>query len=311
MPPSRQGKRRQPKSIDNMPAQVAGTAPPVSAQPKKTFKIGTASEGRGRKIIIFGGSGIGKTSLSIMAPKPIIIPIDDGSTDIRDPFTHELVKNVLDCHTFADTRSALQQYSMYDAHDTVIVDTITKLQDLSHVYMFATVPHEKGHTVNSIEGYGFGKGYRHLYDTMKLLLQDADELVRRGKNVIFIAQCIPRSIPNAAGEDYLCNCPRLYPGSKNLPSVEAMYCEWADDVLFINHAKAIVAAGKIKGTADRAVFTAGELHFKAKTRVLADGRTIPPVISFGSVDDPSLWIYLFEGGCDEEPVQASVNPPPE
>lgn len=305
MPPS----RRKPKTVGEVPA-ASGTKP-SSAQPKKTFKAGTSSGKRGRKIIIYAASGMGKTSLSVMAPKPIIIPIDDGSCDIRDPFTHELVPNVLDCHTFADTRSAMQQYSMYDPHETVIVDTITKLQDLSHVYMFVTVPHEKGHTVNSIEGYGFGKGYRHLYDTMKLLLQDADELVRRGKNVIFIAQCIPRSIPNAAGEDYLCNSPRLYPGSKNLPSVEAMYCEWADDVLFINHAEAKVTAGKIKGEATRAVFAASELHFKAKTRVLSDGNTIPPVISFDAVDDDSLWLYLFEGGCDEEETDKTVSTPPD
>lgn len=308
MAPSR---KRQPKTLGDTP--IPGDSPSIPAMPKKTFTAGTNSGKRGRKILLHAASGMGKTSLAIMAPKPIIIPIDDGSCDIRDPFTHELVKNVLDCHTFGDTRAAMQQYSMYDPHETVIIDTVTKLQDLSHPYMFQTIKHEKGHTVNSIEGYGFGKGYRHLYDTMKLLLMDADELIRRGKNVIFIAQCIPRSIPNAAGEDYLCYSPRLYPGSKNLPSVEAMFCEWADDVLFINHANSAVVGGKIKGATTRAVFTAGELHFRAKTRVLSDGRTIPPVISFDAVNDPSLWIYLFEGGCDEEEtdkaVQASTDPP--
>jgi hypothetical protein len=297
--------RRKPKSIGGTPS-ATDDKKPSSAQPVKTFKAGTNSGLRGRKILMHAASGMGKTSLAVMAPKPIIIPIDDGSCDIRDPFTHKKIQNVLDCHTFGDTRSALQQYSMYDPHETVIVDTITKLQDLSHVYMFQTIKHEKGHTVSSIEGYGFGKGYRHLYDTMKLLLMDADELIRRGKNVIFIAQSIPRSIPNAAGEDYLCNSPRLYPGSKNLPSVEAMFCEWADDVLFINHANAKVAAGKIKGAATRAVFAAGELHFKAKTRVLEDGSTIPAVISFDAVNDDSLWLYLFEGGCDEEESKESV-----
>lgn len=305
MPPR---SRSKPKSIGT---PAAGAAPASPAMPKKTFKAGTNSGKRGRKILMYAASGMGKTSLSVMAPLPIIIPIDDGSCDIRDPFTNELIPNVLDCHTFADTRGAMQQYSLFENRETVIVDTVTKLQDLSHVYMFATIKHEKGHTVNSIEGYGFGKGYRHLYDTMKLLLQDADELVRRGKNVIFIAQCIPRSIPNAAGEDYLCNSPRLYPGSKNLPSVEAMFCEWADDVLFINHANAVVAAGKIKGTATRAVYAAGELHFKAKTRVLSSGETIPPVISFDAVNDDSLWAYIFGDGCDEpkETIQADTDPP--
>lgn len=279
-------------------AAAATNGPP--AQPVKVFKKGKADSGQGTKLIIFGESGIGKSSLAVLAPKPIFIPLDDGSTNLRDPFTHEKVDQVQDCFTFADTRGALQQYSLYDDNESIVIDTATKLQDLSHPYMFATIPHEKGHTVTSIEGYGFGKGYRHLYDTMKLILMDADELVRRGKNVIFIAQCIARSVPNAAGEDYLCNCPRLYPGSKNLPSLEALYCEWADHVLFVDHANTEVLDKKISGDTMRAVFTQSQLHFRAKTRPLASGKIVPPVVSFETIEDDSIFQYIFEGDADAD-----------
>jgi hypothetical protein len=80
-----------------------------------------------------------------------------------------------------------------------------------------------------------------------------------------------------------------------------MYSEWADDVLFINYANAQVIDGKIKGAATRAIFTFGELHFKAKTRVLANGNTIPAVITFDDTDDDSLFQFLFEGAdCGSE-----------
>jgi hypothetical protein len=266
---------------------------------------------RGKKFIIYGASGIGKSTLAVMAPKPVLLPLDDGTADIRDPFTNELIKQVKECYTFEDTRSALHQYDLFDDHETVIIDTATKLQDLSHEYMFKTIKHEKGHTVNSIEGYGYGKGYSHLYDTMKLILQDADELVRRGKNVIFICQCIARQIPNAAGDDYLCNCPRLYPGSKNLPSVQALYTEWADHVLFVDHMTKVVTDKKIKGSTTRAVFTAGELHFQAKSRVLASGASVPDVVSFDAVDDESIFTYIFEGTDDEKDKSVVPNIPQE
>lgn len=299
-------KRGRPRSVGD-----ASTTTKISAPPKeiKKFTKGKSDAPRGEKIIIYGPSGIGKSSLVAMAPKPIIIPLDDGSANLRDPFTNEPIEQVQECYTYADTRAAMQQYSLYDDSDTVIVDTVTKLQDLSHQYMFDTIPHEKGPTkiVTSIEGYGYGKGYSHLYDVMKLILQDADELVRRGKNVIFIAQNAVRNVPNAAGEDYLCNSVRLYPGSKNLPPVSDLYIEWADHLLFINHANSVVTDKKIKGDATRAVFTQGELHFRAKTRVLASGTVIPPVVTFEDLADDSIWQYLFEEGVSD--VQTDTVPP--
>jgi hypothetical protein len=281
------------------------------ATPKKTFKVGTGTGTRGKKIIIYAGSGMGKSSLAAMAPKPIFIPLDDGTADLLDPFTGEEIQQVEECYTFEDTRAALHQYDLFDNHESIIIDTATKLQDLSHEYMFKTIKHEKGHTVNSIEAYGYGKGYSHLYDTMKFILQDADELIRRGKNVIIICQLSVRSVANAAGEDYLCNTVRLYPGSKNLPPVSDLFIEWADHVLFINHANKAVTNKKVTGDVTRAVFTADELHYKAKSRVLPGGKHVPAVVSFDAVDDDSIWSYIFEGTDDAENKPAMPDDPSE
>jgi hypothetical protein len=240
-----------------------------------------------------------------------LIPLDDGTADLLDPYTGEEIDEVKDIRTFEDVRIAVRQYDLYDDNDTVIVDTVTKLEDISHQYMFKTIPHEKGGTVKSIEGYGFGKGYRHLYDTMKLFLQDVDELVRQGKNVILIAQCTTRMVPNASGEDYLCYCPRLYPGSKGTPSVDELYREWADHVLFIGYTSTIVKEKKATGDTTRAIFTDGKLHFKAKSRVLPDGRNVPPVVNFDSVSDDSIFQFIFPEAYDEEdkPVVSNDTPP--
>jgi hypothetical protein len=282
------------------------------AKPAKKFTKGTNGGNHGKKFLIYAGSGMGKSTLSILAPKPIIIPLDDGTANLRDPYTGDKIMQVNDVVTFGDTRAVIQQHDLFDDHETVIVDTVTKLEDMSHDYMFETIPHEKGGTVKSIEGYGFGKGYRHLYDTMKLFLQDVDALIRTGKNVILIAQCTSRMIPNAAGEDYLCYCPRLYQGSKGTPSVEELYREWADHVLFIDYVSTVVKDKKAKGDTTRCVFTQGELHFRAKSRVLTNGESVPPVVNFDAIDDDSIFQFIFpEGDDDAEDKPAVPDLPPE
>jgi hypothetical protein len=255
---------------------------------------------------------MGKSSLSILAPEPIILPLDDGTSDLRDPYTGEKIMQVNGITTFDETRQVIHQHNLFDDHETIIVDTVTKLEDMSHEYMFATIPHEKGSTVKSIEGYGYGKGYRHLYDTMKLFLQDVDALIRLGKNVILIAQCTSRMIPNAAGEDYLCYCPRLYQGSKGTPSIEELYREWADHVLFIDYTSTVVKDKKASGNTTRCIFTQGELHFRAKSRVLTNGESLPPVVTFNDTADDSIFRWIFPEGEDDAENKSTVpNDPPE
>lgn len=297
-------KRQRPSISEKAGGGAKSAAPTAPPEALKKFSAGVSTSNRGQKIIVYGGSGIGKSSLVALAPTPIFIPLDDGSVNLRDPYTNEKVQQVQDAdgnppETFAETRAALQQYSIYDKFDTVVIDTATKLQDLSHQYMFDTIPHEKGNTVTSIEGYGYGKGYNHLYDVMKLILQDADELIRRGKTVVIIVQCTVAPVANAAGDDYVCDAPRLYPGNKITPSIRDMYIEWADHVLFVNHANTAVKDKKIKGAVTRAVFTQGQLHFKAKTRVLASGEVIPAIINFDDVKDDSIWQFIFPEGDDD------------
>jgi hypothetical protein len=280
--------------------------------PAKTFKKGKNSSTNGKKFLIYGESGRGKSSLSILAPKPILIPLDDGTADLLDPYTGEEIDEVKDVTSFEDVRIAIHQPDLFADNETVIIDTVTKLEDMSHEYMFKTIPHEKGGTVKSIEGYGYGKGYRHLYDTMKLFLSDVDSLVRTGKNVILIAQCATRMVPNAAGEDYLCSCPRLYQGSKGTPAVEELYREWADFVLFVDYTSTIVTDKKASGDTTRAIFTDGEMHFKAKSRVLPNGENLGPVITFDDVSDDSIFQLIFKESKDAESKSTVPNlPPPE
>jgi hypothetical protein len=243
-------------------------------------------DGQGEKVLIYGDSGMGKTTLWSMAPSPVCIGTDDGGRKIVNPKTNEPVKYVEGVADFADVRAALQQIDLFANYETVVIDTITILENWAATWMLKNVAGPQGKPVLNIEGYGYNKGYKHLWDTMQLILQDCDGLVREGKNIVMVAQSKPAKVANAAGEDFLCDMPSLYSGQ---PSITASYVEWADHVFAIRYNNLAVDKKKASGS-ERVIFTYPEPYFKAKSRTIKE-----PVVSFSAEDDDSIWRFLFGG----------------
>jgi hypothetical protein len=285
---------KKPPPPPRKPATKKPAPPParkVSAKPKKTFSIKSwTNSKKGEKIIIYADSGMGKTTLSSMAPNPIFIPLDDGSSKIKHPITGEHLSYVDDVETFDDYRAVLQDLSLFSGESTIITDTGTELEPLALTWMLENVPHEKGGPVKNIEGYGYGKGYRHFYDTMRLPLGDLDRVVNDGNNVIVVCQMQQVTVSNPAGDDFLCDAPKLQQAHGHTPSVWGLYCEWADHIFKIGYESIHAKDGKAIAGNDRAIFVHPEIHFKAKSRTISPGT---PMISFSSQNDDSLWRFLF------------------
>ena len=268
---------------------TARTAPAAQKAPTKDFSVQPWNcEGEGKRILIYAESGMGKTTLASLAPGPAFIGIDDGGKLITDGAGKKL-RHVPGIETFADVRAALQA-DIYADDETVVIDQATYLQEWAVEHVLANITNEKGAKMDNIVRYGYGKGYQHLYDTMKLILQDCDGLIRRGKNVIIIAQSAPHSVANAAGDDFLREGPRLYSG-KNY-NIEALYSEWSDHLFRIGYQFVAVNEKKATGTNTRAIFTDGEQYFRAKSR----GDILGPeqaIVSFEDPTDDSIWQFLF------------------
>jgi hypothetical protein len=265
-------------------------APTAVKQPAKTFTVAPwIGEGQGEKIILYAPSGMGKTTLASAVPDPVYIGVDDGGRKITNPKTGKPVLHVPGIETFSDVRAALQS-SVFDTHASVVVDTVTMLQHWALPYMFATIPHEKGHTVRSIEGYGYGKGYRHLFDLMHAVLADCDRLVRQGKNIILVAQEAAVAETNTAGDNYLKSGPNLHHSDK--ASVRKDYIEWADHVFRIGWEGAAVEDRKITPVKGRVVSVHPDATFEAKSRTLGADYA---VVSFATPQDDSIWQLLFGG----------------
>ena len=269
----------------------------------KTFQVATwDGAGEGEKIIGYADSGMGKTTLASMLPTPVFAGLDDGGRKIRNPITDEPLKNIPGIETFADFRAAVQQPDLLNDYETLVVDTGTILESWALNWVLENVLGGDNNTnhMKNIEQYGWGKGHRHLYDTMRLPLADFDTLVRRGKNICILCQMQQVSIANASGEDYLCDAPKLAPKhGKQTPSIWGMWVEWADHVFRISNEGVVAAKDDAKAKIAKATSTgnriinihAPEVHYKAKSR------SIPPrfpVVSFSDPADDSIWKFLFD-----------------
>lgn len=277
------------------PAAPAPTGPKAAARPAKSFSIKPwDSSGEGEKVVIYAESGQGKSTLAMMAPKPVFIGLDDGARKLRHPTTGEPPLVVDGIENFWDFRAAIETPDLWADIKTVVIDTVTMLEELSEPYMFETIKSDSGKTVTSIEGYGYGKGYRHALETMTKVLQDLESrFIRKGINVVLLAQESTATMANPEGLDFLVAGPKLHHSKQHSSRLKLQ--EWADHVVRIGFQNTVVAGaqgatkGKVLGTdTTRVIHTAISRHFFAKSRSIT-----APVISFESPADDSFWQFLF------------------
>lgn len=268
---------------------VRKTSPLPVRTPAKKFNVSNwDAANEGEKILEYGDTGMGKTTLAALSPNPAFLGLDEGGGKLKHPITGKMLRRVPGIETYQDVRDALQQSDVFKDNATIVIDTVTILQDWAVPHMLANIPKEKGDKAKNIVAYGYNKGYQHLYDLMKFILQDCDRLIHQGKNVILVAQATPNRVSNPGGEDYLRDGPRLYAGK---PSIEALYCEWADHILRIDYQNIWAEDKKAKGDTTRVIYTQPEVYFRAKSRTLTPEQA---VVSFETPQDDSIWKFIFE-----------------
>jgi hypothetical protein len=274
-------------------------APP--AKPRTAVAFDPIPGGSGHRIVAYGPGGIGKTMLATTAPGPVaFFDLDDSLGIIRMQLPAEIqqqLNRVGNISRWQDIRDALHLPG-WDPIRTIVIDSATRAEELAVEHTLATVPHEKGHRVQRIEDYGFGKGYSHVYDTFLPLLGDLDQHARGGRNVILICHDCTASVPNPNGEDWIRYEPRLQSPSSGKSSIRLRVREWADHVLFIGY-DIDVHDGKAKGTGTRTIFPNELPHCMAKSRTLSQPL---PLAKF----DLTLWSKLF--GAPQSGEQPSGEP---
>lgn len=254
------------------------------AEPEEfEFELSTGKDRDSHRTIIYGSGGVGKTSLAAnitgIGKKPVFIDLEHGSIDME-------VTRVKKVDCWEMLRGILQKPANFKDFDVIVIDSFTVAQELCSDYVVRTIPTEKNKKAKRIGDYGYGGGYRHIFDNFKKLLSDLDHLALSGKNIIAICHDATEKVPNPAGEDFLRWTMNLQSSSSyNL----CMACKnWTDHLLFLCFDR-IAEDGKAVGGQTRTIYALEQAHFMAKSRTIKDDQ-----FNFATPDDATVWKAIFQ-----------------
>ena len=286
-PPSRREvmPRRRAPILSKRSPPAASNRSHTPAKRLKTVKFGEISTNVGHRVVLYGPGGIGKTTMASQAPGAVaFIDLDDSLPRLRSVLADSAsnIRPVAGIETWQDLRDVLQADG-WDDISTIAIDSLTKAEELAVAHTLKNVPHDKGHRIQRIEDYGFGKGYQHVFDIFLPLLADLDRHCRAGRHVVLICHDCTSTVPNPAGEDWLRYEPRLQSPNSGKASIRLRAREWADHVLFMGYDVDVSENGKGRGAGTRTLYPSELPHCMAKSRTCAEVMAIEGNWSGGAV----------------------------
>ena len=207
---------------------------------------------RAQRVGIYGPEGVGKTTLASQFPTPVFIDMEDG--------THHL-----DAARFPkpDSWSSVEMIIRHliqaqHSYRTVIIDTADWLEKI----LIADICQK--HNKQSIEEFGYGKGYVILGEAFAQFLALLDQLRGRGIHVVMVAHSQIRKFeqPDANGSYDRYEL-------KLSKSTAPLLKEWVDMLLFANYETRIVETdGKKRaiGRRERVIYATHTAAWDAKNR---------------------------------------------
>lgn len=218
------------------------------------------------RVIVYGPHGVGKTTFASQAPKPILLPTEDGQGVLDIP-AFPLMK------TYGEAIEAIGSLFQGE-HDfqSIIVDSLDWLEPL--IWKETCLRHEW----SDIEQPGYGKGYLQADDVWREFFSGLVALREVKKmTVILLAHCDISKFADPNSDPY-----DRY-GIKLHKRASAIAQEWADAVLFANFrvytAQADIGFNKKVtrgiGDGERVLYTEERPAHLAKNRY-----SLPPEIPF-------------------------------
>lgn len=171
-----------------------------------------------QRVVIYGPEGIGKSTLASKTPNPVFIDTE-GSTRQYDfarfpePTSWQMLMQQVD-HVVNNP----------DVCDTLVIDTADWAEKLAVDHILARDQKQ------SIESYGYGKGYVYLEEEFGRLLNRLNDVIERGIHVVLVAHAHMRKFEQP-GEAGSYDRWELKLQRRTAPTVK----EWADVVLFANY----------------------------------------------------------------------------
>lgn len=241
----------------------------------------------GHRILLYGGGGIGKTTLSCLAPGDVaFVDADESLEKLKPALTEDeiTIPVKVRCSDWSTLMMATRAGG-YDGKKTIVYDTGGVLEQWCIAAMLIEQDCAKIEDV----GGGYGKGYKYTYEKWLTFLAALDaHHIRQGRNVIILAHDCVKAVPNPKGADFIRWEPLFQDASKDgSASIRMKMKNWADHVLFMSYDASIsfvdvadkktgvhAKPARASGVGIRQLFTAEMPYFMAKSRTTSDTFTI-------------------------------------
>lgn len=225
----------------------------MSQQPGNSLHLQRGKLQRPQKVVIYGPEGVGKSTLASKTPQPVFLDTEGG--------THHLdVVRFPEAGTWDDVLKAVKELTVTDhGFKTLVIDTADWLEKRLAEFIC------KRGNKESIEDFGYGKGYVLVAEEFAKFLGSLDALLKRGTHVVFLAHSTVRKFesPEQAGSYDRFEL-------KLSKQVAPLLKEWADLILFANYMTKVAEGdnGKRRGVGgrERVLYTTHTAAFDAKNR---------------------------------------------
>ena len=208
---------------------------------------------RAQKVVIYGAEGIGKSGLAAKFPDPLFIDTEGGTS-------HMDVRRIEKPQSWAEMLSVVKEVAATnDVCRTLVLDTADWAEQLIVSYLCTK------YKQNSIEAFGYGKGYTYLGEEFSRLLGALDKVLTSGVHVVVTAHAKMRKF---AQPDEMGAYDRWE--MKLSKQVAPLLKEWCDILLFCNYQTFVVTSENNTQKAQggkRVMYTSHHPAWDAKSRV--------------------------------------------
>jgi hypothetical protein len=247
---------------------------PAAPAPKPKSRMTLEGVVKGKQaepltLTLYGVEGIGKSTFASAAPGAIFI---DGESSTANLDVERFPRPA----SWEDVKEAVRVLTD-DAHQyqTAVFDTVDWLEPLLWDYCCRRDKQE------SIESYGYGKGYVAALDEWRVFIASLERLRRvKQMGIILIGHSWIKPYKNPLGEDFDRYELKIHPKAAGLIK------EWPSTVLFANHETVAMKDPKTKrvrgvDTGARLLYTERSAAYDAKNR-----HGLPPTLP---LDWASFW----------------------
>ena len=215
------------------------------------------------RIVVHGPAGVGKTTFGSSAPNPIFIQTEDGLGKLEvDAFPL--------MQTFQDVLDALNiLHTSQHNYQTVVLDSLDHLEPLLWAHLCDRYVGPKGERYDSIEDFGFGKGYVLALDLWRQLLTALYDLRNdRGMAFILIAHSEIKRFESPMTDSYDRYQIKLHKRASDLVQESVDCVMFADYKTVIEKEEVGFNKTKTRGisTGQRYLYTEARPSFIAKNR---------------------------------------------